>query len=112
MNKKIVIMSVCMALSFSVFAQKKRAKVAEPATWAESIAQAKNQADAQMQKTLRPVASKVVKSKAAAEPFSADISGLDEMVLYTWSTVTVLPMISQCGQMPGWLLPTVHRVVK
>ena len=52
MNKKIVIMSVCMALSFSVFAQKKRAKVAEPATWAESIAQAKNQADAQMQKTL------------------------------------------------------------
>ena len=82
MNKKIVIMSVCMALSFSVFAQKKRAKVAEPATWAESIAQAKNQADAQMQKTLRPVASRV-----------------------RW---TVLPMISQCGQMPGWLLPTVH----
>lgn len=29
----------------------------------------------------------MIKSKAAAEPFSADISGLDEMVLYTWSTV-------------------------
>ncbi|WP_373125445.1 SUMF1/EgtB/PvdO family nonheme iron enzyme [Bacteroides sp. HPS0048] len=87
MNKKIVIMSVCMALSFSVFAQKKKTKVAEPATWAESIARAKSQADVQMQKTLRPVASKVIKSKAPAEPFSADISGLDEMVLYTWSTV-------------------------
>lgn len=108
MNKKIVIMSVCMALSLSVFAQKKRAKVAEPATWAESIARAKSQADAQMQKTLRPVASKVIKSKAAAEPFSADISGLDEWYFTPGVRWTVLPMISQCGQMPGWLLPTVH----
>lgn len=108
MNKKIVIMSVCMALSLSVFAQKKRAKVAEPATWAESIARAKSQADAQMQKTLRPVASKVIKSKAAAEPFSADISGLDEMVLYTWSTVDGTSDDQPVWANAGWLLPTVH----
>lgn len=76
-----------MAMALSVFAQKRSAKTTAPATWAESIAQAKNQADVQMQKTLRPVASGLVKAKAAAVPFSADISGLDEMVLYTWSTV-------------------------
>ena len=34
-----------------------------------------------------PIASKVIKAKEAAVPFSADITGLDEMVLYTWGTV-------------------------
>ena len=34
-----------------------------------------------------PVSSKVIKAKQAAEKFTADVTGLDEMVLYTWGTV-------------------------
>ncbi len=30
---------------------------------------------------------KVIKAKQAAEKFTADVTGLDEMVLYTWGTV-------------------------
>lgn len=86
MSKKLIVMSVCIALVFPTMAQRK-AKVNAPVTWAESIAVAKNQANAEMQKTCLPVASKIIKAKAAAEPFSADVTGLDEMVLYTWGTV-------------------------
>lgn len=86
MNRKLIIMSVCIALALPTMAQRK-AKVNTPATWAESVAVAKNQANAEMQKTCLPVASKVMKAKAAAESFSADVTGLDEMVLYTWGTV-------------------------
>ena len=88
MNKKLLVMSVCIALSLPTMAQRRAsAKVKVPATWAESIAAAKNQAHTEMQKTCLPVASKVIKAKEAAVPFSADITGLDEMVLYTWGTV-------------------------
>ena len=88
MNKKLLVMSVCIALSLPTMAQRRAsAKVKAPATWAESIAAAKNQAHAEMQKTCLPIASKVIKAKEAAVPFSADITGLDEMVLYTWGTV-------------------------
>lgn len=88
MNKKLLVMSVCIALSLPTMAQRRAsAKVKALATWAESIAAAKNQAHAEMQKTCLPVASKVIKAKEAAVPFSADITGLDEMVLYTWGTV-------------------------
>ena len=88
MNKKLLVMSVCIALSLPTMAQRRAsAKVKAPATWAESIAAAKNQAHAEMQKTCLPVASKVIKAKEVAVPFSADITGLDEMVLYTWGTV-------------------------
>ena len=88
MNKKLLVMSVCIALSLPGMAQRRAsAKVKTPATWAESIAAAKNQAYAEMQKTCLPVASKVIKAKEAAVPFSADVTGLDEMVLYTWGTV-------------------------
>lgn len=86
MSKKLIVMAVCIALVFPTMAQRK-AKVNAPVTWAESIAVAKNQANAEMQKTCLPVASKIIKAKAAAEPFSADVTGLDEMVLYTWGTV-------------------------
>ena len=88
MNKKLLVMSVCIALSLPTMAQRRAsAKVKAPATWAESIAAAKNQAHVEMQKTCLPIASKVIKAKEAAVPFSADITGLDEMVLYTWGTV-------------------------
>lgn len=74
MNKKLLVMSVCIALSLPTMAQRRAsAKVKAPATWAESIAAAKNQAHAEMQKTCLPVASKVIKAKEAAVPFSADI---------------------------------------
>ncbi len=86
MKIRVVIVSVYVAFSLGAFAQSK-GKPAAPATWAESIALAKTQADAQMQKTLRPVASKLMKAKAAAVPFSVDVSGLSEVVLYSWSTV-------------------------
>lgn len=86
MKKKIVILSVCVTLSFGILAQG-GGKTVVSSTWAESVAQAKTQANLQMQKTLCPVSSKVIKAKAAAVPFSADVSGLSEVVLYTWSTV-------------------------
>ena len=58
MNKKLLVMSVCIALSLPTMAQRRAsAKVKAPATWAESIAAAKNQAHAEMQKTCLPVAS-------------------------------------------------------
>lgn len=45
MNKKLLVMSVCIALSLPTMAQRRAsAKVKAPATWAESIAAAKNQA--------------------------------------------------------------------
>ena len=43
MNKKLLVMSVCIALSLPGMAQRRAsAKVKAPATWAESIAAAKN----------------------------------------------------------------------
>lgn len=81
-------MSVCIALSLPIMAQRKvKTKVNAPATWAESIAAAKKQANSEMQRTCLPVVSQVIKAKTAAVPFTADVTGLEEMVLYTWGTV-------------------------
>lgn len=53
MNKKLIVMSVCIALSLPIMAQRKvKTKVNAPATWAESIAAAKNK---QIQKCRGPV---------------------------------------------------------
>lgn len=89
MNKRHLLISIaCIALSLPITAQRKtNAKASRPTTWAGSIAAAKQQAYAEMQKTCLPVASKVIRAKTAATPFSADITGLDEIVLYTWGTV-------------------------
>lgn len=89
MNKRLVVIFIaCTALSLPGQAQRKTgAKAAQPATWAQSIAAAKQQAEAEMRKTCLPVASEVIKAKTAPVSFSADITGLDEMVLYTWGTV-------------------------
>lgn len=88
MNNKLIVTTVCIALSLPVMAQRGvKAKASAPATWAESIVAAKNQVHAEMQQTCLPIASKVIKAKAAAVPFSADVTGQDEMVLYTWGTV-------------------------
>ena len=52
MNKKLIVMSVCIALSLPIMAQRKvKTKVNAPATWAESIAAAKKQANSEMQRT-------------------------------------------------------------
>ena len=88
MNKKLIVLSACIALSLPIGAQQKaKAKPASPTTWAGSIAAAKNQVHAQMQKTCLPIASQTIKAKAAAVPFAADVTGQDEIVLYTWGTV-------------------------
>lgn len=48
MNKKLIVMSVCIALSLPIMAQRKvKTKVNAPATWAESIAAAKKQANSE-----------------------------------------------------------------
>ena len=57
MNKKLLVMSVCIALSLPTMAQRRAsAKVKAPATWEESIAEAKNQANVEMKKTCLPIA--------------------------------------------------------
>ena len=64
MNKKLIVMSVCIALSLPIMAQRKvKTKVNAPATWAESIAAAKKQANSEMQRTCLPVVSQVIKAK-------------------------------------------------
>lgn len=87
MEKKLIILSACLALSFFAFPQKPGKKGATSASWSEKIAAAKQNAYEQMKKNSLPVSSKVVKAKQAAERFTADVTGLDEMVLYTWGTV-------------------------
>lgn len=86
MKKIVVIWSVCVALSAVAFAQGKK-KAVTPSSWAESVALAKVEANVQMQQTLPVVSSGVIRAKGAAVPFSANVSGLNEVVLYTWSTV-------------------------
>ena len=76
-----------MAFSLSAFSQKQKKQVNTPASWPERIAVAKQNAYEQMKKSSLPVASKVIKARKAAEKFTADVTGLDEMVLYTWGTV-------------------------
>ena len=84
--KKLVLMSACVVIAMMAKAQQ---KVADNRleTWAESIATAKEQAYQELKETCLPVVSKVIKAKTAATPFSADVTGLDEIVLYTWGTV-------------------------
>lgn len=87
MNKKLIILSVSLAFSLPAFAQKQKKQTSAPISWPEKIAIAKQNAYGLMKQTCLPVASKVIKAKNAAEPFTADVTGLDEMVLYTWATV-------------------------
>lgn len=87
MEKKLIILSACLALSLFAFPQKPGKKGATSASWSEKIAAAKQNAYEQMKKNSLPVSSKVVKAKQSAERFTADVTGLDEMVLYTWGTV-------------------------
>ena len=84
--KKLVLVSVCVVWAMTAEAQQ---KVADNRleTWAESIASAKEQAYQEQKETCLPVVSKIIKAKTAATPFSADVTGLDEIVLYTWGTV-------------------------
>lgn len=63
-------MSVCIALSLPIMAQRKvKTKVNAPATWAESIAAAKKQANSEMQRTCLPVVSQVIKSENCSSSF-------------------------------------------
>ena len=72
-------MSVCIALSLPIMAQRKvKTKVNAPATWAESIAAAKKQANSEMQRTCLPVVSQVIKAKTAAVPFTADVHNMQQ----------------------------------
>lgn len=88
MNKNLVITFVFGFFTLlPVMAQRNVKQQKTPLTWAESIVAAKKEAYAGMQKTCMPVASGVVRAKAAAETFSADVTGLDEIVLYAWGTV-------------------------
>ncbi len=88
MDKKFVMLVLCTALSFSGMAQQRAgAKEEKSTTWAEDVAAAKKQLYAEMQRTCLPVISRIMKAKEAAISFSADVTGLEEMVLYTWSTV-------------------------
>ena len=81
MEKRLIILSACMAFSLSAFSQKQKKQVNTPASWPERIAVAKQNAYEQMKKSSLPVASKVIKARKAAEKFTADVTGLDEMVL-------------------------------
>ena len=87
MEKRLIILSACLAFSLSAFSQKQKKQGNAPASWSERIAVAKQNAYEQMKKSSLPVASKVIKAKKAAEKFTADVTGLDEIVLYTWGTV-------------------------
>ena len=87
MKKSLIVLSACLAFSLSAFPQKQKKQGNTPASWSEKIAVAKQNAYEQMKKNSLPVSSKVIKAKQAAEKFTADVTGLDEMVLYTWGTV-------------------------
>ena len=84
MKKSLIVLSACLAFSLSAFSQKQKKQGNTPASWSEKIAVAKQNAYEQMKKNSLPVSSKVIKAKQAAEKFTADVTGLDEMVLYTW----------------------------
>ncbi len=84
--KKFVLMSACVVFAMAAKAQQKVAGD-RLETWAESVATAKEQAYQELKETCVPVVSKVIKAKTAATPFTADVTGLDEIVLYTWGTV-------------------------
>ena len=87
MKKSLIVLSACLAFSLSAFPQKQKKQGNTPASWSEKIAVAKQNAYEQMKMNSLPVSSKVIKAKQAAEMFTADVTGLDEMVLYTWGTV-------------------------
>ena len=84
--KKFVLMSACVVFAMAAKAQQKVAGD-RLETWAESVATAKEQAYQELKETCVPVVSKVIKAKTAATLFKADVTGLDEIVLYTWGTV-------------------------
>ena len=84
--KKLVLMSACVVFAMAGKAQQK-VTGDRLVTWAESVAAAKEQAYQELKETCVPVVSKVIKAKTAATPFTADVTGLDEIVLYTWGTV-------------------------
>lgn len=85
--KKLVVIFICLILTFVVRAQQKMKESGIQTAWSESVADAKEQAFQELKKTCLPIASKVVKAKTAAIPFEVDVTGLDEIVLYTWGTV-------------------------
>lgn len=85
--RKLIVLTAVLALSLTVWAQKRKGFAPEPATFSQAVAVAKQRANETMKKNRLPIASQVIKAKQAAVPFSADVTGLDEMVLYTWGTV-------------------------
>jgi len=87
MNKKVFILFIVLNLSLATFAQKSIGQTKKIESWSERIAEAKSIANEQMRKNTLPVSSGIIKAKEAAKSFSADISGLDKIVLYTWGTV-------------------------
>ncbi len=85
MNKKLIIVCTCLAFAASASPGGKQAEA--PSGWPEAVVRAKQQVHEQMKRTRMPLASEIVRAKEAARHFTADVSGLDEMVLYTWGTV-------------------------
>lgn len=85
MNKHLIVL--CFFLISILSGKAEGAKNDANSSWPEAVAKAKMSAYFKSQEMCAQTSSGVIKAKRAPEPFSADVSGLNEMVLYTWGTV-------------------------
>lgn len=85
MSKKIIVICCLMLFAFSGYAQnKKGTKAAE--TWVDAVVKTKKAVGKEMGGCNMPVSSKVMRLNMPAQKLVADLTGLNELVLYTWGT--------------------------